>query len=110
MSDDLLAELGLELKRYRVHVCLGPNCTPKGSPALLRKIDELIWKAGLQNDVEVLGTSCRDRCEHGPSVNVYPGPILYAHVDETAAEQIVAEHLTEGRPVERYRFHGKTRG
>ncbi len=107
MSDDLLAELGVELKPYRVHVCLGPNCTPKGSPALLRKIEELVWQAGLHDKVDVIGTSCRDRCDYGPSVNVYPGPVLYAHVDEEAAAQIVDEHLALDKVVDKYVFRGK---
>lgn len=109
VSDDLLDELGLDLKPFRVHVCLGPNCTPKGSPKILQQIQELVWKSGLQEKVEVLGTSCRDRCEYGPSVNVYPGPVQYAFVDEEATNRIVREHLGFGQVVERYLFRGEPR-
>jgi (2Fe-2S) ferredoxin len=109
VSDDLFAELGIERKPFRVHVCLGPNCTPKGSPKLLQHLDETIWRLGLQDKVEVIGTSCRDRCDYGPSVNVYPGPVLYNHVDEGAIDEIAAEHLSHGRIVERYVFRGKPR-
>ncbi len=109
MSDDLFNELGIEVKPYRVHVCLGPNCTPKGSPALLRHLEETIWKLGLQDKVEVIGTSCRDRCDDGPSVNVYPGPVLYNHVDPDGLDEIASEHLGEGRIVDRLVFRGKPR-
>ncbi|MGD9711747.1 MAG: ferredoxin [Thermomicrobiales bacterium] len=104
MSDDLLAELGIEVKPFRVHVCLGPHCTRRGSPDLLRLFDENVWLRGLQADVEVLGTSCRDRCDFGPSVNVYPGPVLYNLVDAAGIEAIVEKHLSHGEIVEEYRF------
>ena len=54
--------------------------------------------------MEVIATSCRNRCEWGPSLNVYPGPVFYAEVTPEAIEEIVREHLLGGRPVERYLF------
>jgi len=92
--------------RYRVHICFGPNCTPKGSQKLLPLFREALKSAGIEHEIELIATSCRDRCEFGPSVNVYPGPTFYAHIDEAAVNAIVNEHLVGGRPVERYRFRG----
>lgn len=109
MFDDILGGPGVEVKPYRVHICLGPNCTPKGSPALLQQMNEVVWRLGLQDKVEVIGTSCRDRCEDGPSINVYPGPVFYNHIDMAAIEEIAAEHLTCGRVVEHLVFRGKPR-
>ncbi|MEZ4500603.1 MAG: (2Fe-2S) ferredoxin domain-containing protein [Thermomicrobiales bacterium] len=109
MSDDFLAELGAQIRPFRVHVCLGPNCTAKGSPALLQHLEESIWRLDLQNAVEVIGTSCRDRCEFGPSVNVYPGPVFYNYIDRNAIDTIVIEHLQHGQIVDRYVFRGEPR-
>jgi (2Fe-2S) ferredoxin len=89
---------------YRVHLCFGPNCTPRGSRELLPVLQDAIRRAGIADRVEVIATSCRNRCEFGPSVNVYPGPVFYAHVTPEAVEEIVREHLVGGRPVERWRF------
>jgi len=89
---------------YRVHLCFGPNCTPRGSRALLPILQSAIFRAGLSLRVEVIATSCRNRCEWGPSLNVYPGPVFYAEVTPEAIEEIVREHLLGGRPVERYLF------
>jgi (2Fe-2S) ferredoxin len=89
---------------YRVHLCFGPNCTPRGSRALLPILQNAIFRAGLSLRVEVIATSCRNRCEWGPSLNVYPGPVFYAEVTPEAIEEIVREHLLGGRPVERYLF------
>jgi (2Fe-2S) ferredoxin len=62
-------------------------------PVLERAIDE----AGLSDSVEVLATTCRNRCEDGPSLNVYPGPVFYNRVDAEAIQQIVSEHLNGGQ-------------
>jgi len=109
VSDDLFAELGIPKSDHRVHVCLGPNCSLRGSKKLLEHLEETVWKLGLQNKVEVIATSCRDRCDYGPSVNVYPGPVLYNHVDEGAIDLIASEHLVGGTVVDRYVFRGKPR-
>jgi (2Fe-2S) ferredoxin len=93
---------------YRVHLCFGPNCTPRGSRELLPFLQNAIFRAGLSLRVEVIATSCRNRCEWGPSLNVYPGPVFYAEVTPEAIEEIVREHLVGGRPVERYRFKQKS--
>jgi NADP-reducing hydrogenase subunit HndC len=109
VTDELFDELGLNKSDFRVHVCLGPNCSPKGSRKLLEYLDNLIWEKGLQSKVEVIGSSCRDRCDYGPSVNVYPGPTLYNHIDETAIDEIVEQHLIDGKVVTKYVFTGKSR-
>jgi (2Fe-2S) ferredoxin len=72
-------------------------------PALERAVRE----AGLADRVEVLATTCRNRCDYGPSLNVYPGPVFYNQIDREAVEEIVREHLAEGRIVERRLFRPK---
>ena len=65
---------------------------------------------GLSGQVEIIATSCRDRCDWGPSVNVFPGPTMYAQIDCEAARLIVDEHLTHDRPVERLKFDTRLPG
>lgn len=90
--------------RLRCHVCLGPNCGPKGSPALLRRVQEAVAAAGLSDEVEVLGTSCRSRCLYGPSMTVYPGPVPYSWLTPEAVDRIVEEHFVGGTVVEQYEY------
>jgi (2Fe-2S) ferredoxin len=92
---------------YRVHICFGPNCTPRGSRALLPVLEAAIARAGLTDRVEVIAATCRDRCDYGPSMNVYPGPVFYNDLTPEAVEEIVEEHLAHGRPVDRWRFRPK---
>jgi (2Fe-2S) ferredoxin len=92
------------IKKYRVHVCRGPNCSARNSKATLACFEEEINAHGLRDDVDVLATSCRDRCDWGPSVNIFPGPTMYAGVDCDAVRAIVDEHLASDHPVERLKF------
>lgn len=85
--------------RWRCHLCLGPNCSVRGSAALLPVLESAIREAGIAADVEVIGASCRDRCGFGPCMNVYPGPALYNALDEERIRRIVRDHLVGGRPV-----------
>lgn len=89
---------------YRVHLCFGPHCTPRGSRALLPVLEAAIARAGLADRVEVVATTCRNRCDYGPSLNVYPGPTFYNGLTPEAVEEIVREHLAADRPVPRWFF------
>jgi (2Fe-2S) ferredoxin len=92
---------------YRVHLCFGPNCSPRGSRALLPVLESAVRQAGIEDRVEIIATSCRNRCDYGPSMNVYPGPVFYNNLTAEAIEEIVREHLVGGRPVVRWFFRPK---
>ncbi|MBA3450336.1 MAG: (2Fe-2S) ferredoxin domain-containing protein [Chloroflexia bacterium] len=102
-SDDLA---GAE-RQYRVHLCFGPNCTERGSKTLLPVLEQAVREAGLTGSVEILATTCRDRCDYGPSLNVYPGPVFYNQLDASAIRDIVDDHLARGTIVDRLLFRPK---
>lgn len=93
-----------------MHLCFGPNCTERGSRALLPVLEQAVRAAGLGGHVEVLATTCRDRCDYGPSLNVYPGPVFYNQIDENAIRDIVEFHLTGGMVADRWLFRPKIEG
>lgn len=95
---------------YRVHLCFGPNCSERGSRSLLPILENAVRDAGLQDRVEIIATTCRNRCDYGPSLNVYPGPVFYNLIDGEAVEEIVRNHLASGQVVERWRFRPKLEG
>ncbi len=92
-TPDWLRELSPEY-RYRVHVCFGKNCTPNGAEAVFRAFQEQIRAHNLTTSVELLATSCRSRCELGPSVNVYPGPVTYGCMNPERVAVVVTRHLS----------------
>ncbi len=98
---------GAERAGYRVHLCFGPNCSPRGSRALLPVLEAAVAREGLADRVEIIATSCRNRCDYGPSMNVYPGPTFYNELTAEAIDEIVREHLKKGQPVIRWLFRPK---
>jgi (2Fe-2S) ferredoxin len=94
---------------YRAYICFGPNCSPKGSAALLAALERELASAGLEERVSVLPTGCQAHCESGPTMVIYPGPTYYQQVDAARLERIVREHFAAGSPVAEYFWTGTRR-
>lgn len=45
-----------------------------------------------------------DRCSEGPIAVIYPEAVWYSYSDEDDIEEIVQEHLLNGRVVERLKI------
>jgi NADP-reducing hydrogenase subunit HndC len=110
LEDELPGAAGPADDGYRVHLCFGPNCTERGSRALMPILERAVREAGLSDRVEVLATTCRDRCDYGPSMNVYPGPVFYNLLDGTAISEIVRSHLGHGAVADQWLFRPKIEG
>ncbi|MCU0803928.1 MAG: (2Fe-2S) ferredoxin domain-containing protein [Burkholderiales bacterium] len=54
--------------------------------------------------VRINKAGCLDRCEEGPVIVVYPEEVWYTYVDKADIDEIVEEHLQNGRVVERLRI------
>lgn len=87
---------------YRVYVCCGKNCGPKGAPQLVDFLEEEVRRLSLQDRVDVYPGACQTHCETGPTVVVFPGPVYYQHMDRHRLQRVAREHLQDGRPVEEY--------
>jgi (2Fe-2S) ferredoxin len=70
-------------------------------------LENAVREAGLGHEVEVMATTCRNRCDEGPSLNVYPGPVFYNRIDRDAIREIVDEHLAEGTLASRWLYSPK---
>jgi (2Fe-2S) ferredoxin len=79
-------------------------CAAKGSEALADRFKERVVKRGLKGQVRANSSGCLDACEHGASVVVYPDNVWYGGVTVKDVDEIVEEHLVNGRPVERLRI------
>lgn len=92
-----------------VLVCTGGYCSSdrrgRALYALLAKLlqrESLLFGAARVKRSEA---PCLGVCAGGPVVAVYPEGIWYAGVTPELLEQIVVEHLRDGRPVESAIFH-----
>jgi len=81
-------------------------CADKGAVALRDYAKKRAKELGLSGKgrVRVNQAGCLDRCEEGPCLVVYPEEVWYTFVDTNDIDEIVDEHLKNGRVVERLRI------
>lgn len=56
-----------------------------------------------EGKVRINQAGCLDRCDMGPVLVVYPEETWYTYVDESDIDQIIEDHLVNGKVVERLR-------
>ena len=105
---------GFQVSYYQRHIFFCCNqrepgaqcCNGHGSQALRDyakvKVKEL--KLSGEGKVRVNTAGCLDRCDEGPVLVVYPEAVWYTYVDREDIDEIVSEHLQNGRIVERLRI------
>jgi len=83
-----------------------PCCNNHGSREMRDYAKARVKQLGLAGvgKVRVNQAGCLDRCEEGPVVVVYPEEVWYTYVDQEDVEEIIQEHLVNGRVVQRLRI------
>ena len=89
----------MEYYRSQVLICTGTGCSSSNSPAIIKRFEECIRNAGLENEIKVVRTGCFGLCENGPICIVYPEGAFYSHIKVDDVERRVREHLVKGRVV-----------
>ena len=81
-------------------------CASQGAQAAFDHCKSRVKAAGLAGPggVRVNKAGCMDRCDEGPIIVVYPEEIWYHYVDKEDIEEIIQEHLVQGRVVERLKI------
>ena len=57
-----------------------------------------------EGKIRINKAGCMDRCDEGPVIVVYPEEVWYTYVDNEDVEEIIQEHLINGRIVERLKI------
>jgi (2Fe-2S) ferredoxin len=57
-----------------------------------------------ESGVRINTAGCLDRCEEGPVLVVYPEGIWYTYIDQEDIDEIIDEHMVNGRPVDRLKI------
>lgn len=95
---------------YRRHAFFCTNvregracCQDHGADQAREHAKARIKAAGLGHPggVRVNKAGCLDRCEEGPVLVVYPEGTWYTYLDTADIDEIVDEHLVNGRVVKR---------
>ena len=114
VKSPLSSLIRLPMSHYKHHVFFccnqrepGENCCQNHQADQLRDYAKNRVKAlGLagKGKVRVNKAGCLDRCDEGPVIVVYPEEVWYTYVDKADIDEIVEEHLVNGRVVERLRI------
>ncbi len=101
--------IAMSYYRYHVFFCTnlradGSECCQKFAAQAMRdyakKRSKALGIAGA-GGVRVNTAGCMDRCAEGPVLVVYPDEVWYSYVDQQDIDEIIEEHLVNGRVVER---------
>lgn len=95
--------------KTHIFVCTGSSCTQNQSEVTLAKFWEVLAEKGLlygkRGSMEgtVIVTTCGSvgLCTIGPAVLIYPEGVWYYGVTADDVEEIVEEHIINGRIVDR---------
>lgn len=81
-------------------------CQDHGAQALRDYAKKKVKALGLAGEgkVRINQAGCLDRCELGPTMVIYPEGVWYTYVDQSDIDEIVEEHLKNGRVVERLKI------
>ena len=96
--------------RHHVFFCCNqrddgrPCCNAKGASGLRDYAKRRVKELDLAGGVRINHAGCLDRCDEGPCVVVYPEAVWYTYVDRADIDEIIEEHLQNGRVVERLRI------
>lgn len=83
-----------------------PCCCNRGGLEAKDYVKARVKALGLNGpgELRVNAAGCLDRCEEGPVAVVYPEGVWYTWVDEEDLDELVDEHLVDGREVERLKL------
>lgn len=99
----------MEYFKHHVFFCVnqreqGENCCANfGAQAVRDYAKKRIKELGLSKEAgaRINMAGCLGRCEHGPVIVVYPEAVWYTYLDEEDIDEIIGQHLQQGKIVER---------
>jgi NADH:ubiquinone oxidoreductase subunit E len=65
-----------------VTVCVGSSCHIKGSRQIIVRFNELLKEHGLENEIELEGSFCMERCGEGLNWQIDEEPVTSKNVEE----------------------------
>ena len=103
-------EITSQIWERHVFVCTSGKYCPEvdgDGRGVHARLKERVAAEGLNTTVRVNHSGCLDQCGHGPMIVVYPESVWYWGVQVEDVDEIVREHLRDGRPVERLRYRNR---
>ena len=82
------------------------SCSGRGAVRLRNYMKARAKEFGL-HDVRINASGCLDRCEHGPTMVVYPEGVWYRYETREDVDEILETHIKQGQWVERLLLRSK---
>jgi len=82
-------------------------CNNHGAQAARDHVKDKVKQLGIStgtNNIRINSAGCLGRCELGPVLVVYPEAVWYTYTDNSDLDEIIEEHLKNGRIVERLKI------
>ncbi|MFO1380720.1 MAG: (2Fe-2S) ferredoxin domain-containing protein [Chitinivorax sp.] len=81
-------------------------CNNRGATGMQTYAKDRIAALGLKGkgNCRINKAGCLDRCDAGPVLVVYPEGVWYTYIDQADIDEIIDEHLVNGRIVERLKL------
>ncbi|MBI2429740.1 MAG: (2Fe-2S) ferredoxin domain-containing protein [Ignavibacteriales bacterium] len=76
-------------------------CLLKGSVEIRDTFKNELKKLGISSTVRANNAGCLDACEFGPTIVIYPEGVWYGGVKKEDIQEIIQEHIIQGKVVER---------
>lgn len=76
-------------------------CKHRGSEEIFKTLKAGASKLDVEGGVRINRAGCLDHCAYGPVVVVYPEAVWYHVPTVEDAQEILREHIAEGRVVDR---------
>jgi (2Fe-2S) ferredoxin len=83
--------------------CCGRHGAQRARDYMKNKVAEL-GLSNIRNNIRINSAGCMNRCDEGPVVVVYPEGVWYTYRGEEDLDEIISEHLRDGRAVERLKI------
>jgi len=103
-----------EKSHYKYHVFFCTNqredgakcCGASGGQEMRDHLKKQVKQLNMNGEgkCRINSAGCMDRCDEGPVLVVYPEGTWYTYVDEHDIDEILHEHLENGRIVKRLKI------
>ena len=103
-----------EKSHYKYHVFFCTNqrddgakcCGASGGQEMRDHLKKQVKQLNMNGEgkCRINSAGCMDRCDEGPVLVVYPEAVWYTYVDEDDIDEILHEHLENGRIVQRLKI------
>ena len=80
------------------------SCHAAGGAEVASALKEKLYEKGYKRIVRANKAYCLDQCAKGVAMVVYPEGVWYGGVTVDDVDEIIEEHVVNGRPVERLRI------